>query len=148
MGGNVAEPVDIWVEGALSWKDPEAHPMANENESKPKNPLDTLKQIFDNLVTLNIVTAVGDVDITTGKDGGQKLAIKPGTKVLWTAIDMLEGDIKTSIHPDFAGDAGKELRAFHASREQQGQAIIKNNIEALEKLLVLIEDLATKNKSG
>jgi hypothetical protein len=118
------------------------------DDSNSRTALDTLKQIFDNLVTLNIVTAVGDVDIATGKGGDQRLTIKPGAKVLWTEIDMLEGDIKTSIHPDFAGDAGKELRAFHASREQQGQAIIKNNIEALEKLLVLIEDLATKNKGG
>ena len=117
-------------------------------ESKPKTALDTLKQVFDNLVTLNIVTAVGDVEIGDGKGGDQRLTIKPGAKVLWTAIDMLEGDIKTSIHPDFAGESGKELRAFHASREQQGQAIIKNNIEALEKLLALIEGLATKNKGG
>src|SRR5262249_48540951 len=89
----LAEAVDIWVEGALSWSFRKEHPMADE--SKPKTALDTLKQIFDNLVTLNIVTAVGDVDISTGKDGDQKVTIKPGAKVLWTAIDMLQGDIKT-----------------------------------------------------
>lgn len=120
------------------------------DESKPsasdvKSPIDTLKQIFDSLVTLNIVTSVGDVDISPVPAGAQRLSIRPGAKVLWTSINMLEGDIKTSIHPDFAGDAGKELRAFHASRELQGQAIIKNNLEALEKLLALIATLAAQN---
>jgi len=109
--------------------------MADENKPE-QSPLETVKKIFVELVTLNIITAVGDVDVTA-----KELTIKPGAKVLWTAIDMLQGDIKTSIHPDFAGETGKELREFHASREQEGHAIIRNNIEALEKLAKLIESL-------
>lgn len=113
-----------------------------------KSPLETLRQIFDNLVTLNVVTAVGDVDLSAQTTGDQRIVIKPGAKVIWSSFDMVEGDIKTVIDPDFAGDAGKELRAFHEAREKQAQSIIKDNIDSLEKLLKLMVAHPDKPTTG
>jgi hypothetical protein len=58
--------------------------------------------------------------------------------VIWTAIDLVQGDITTVIDPEFQGEAGKELRDFHKSRETQGLEIMRGNISALKELVSLL----------
>jgi len=97
---------------------------------------------MDALVTLNVVTAVGAATVDISNDGAKttnKIALVGGSnKVIWTAIDLVQGDITTVIDPEFQGDAGKELRDFHKSRETQGLEIMRGNISALKELVTLL----------
>ena len=102
-----------------------------------------VEQSLNRLVTLNVVTAVGSakVEIKSDDAGGAntKIELSGGSsKVIWTSIDLVQGDITTVIDPDFQGDAGKELREFHKSRESQGLEIIRGNIAALKELVTLL----------
>ena len=101
-----------------------------------------LERCMDALVTLNVVTAVGAATVDISNDGGKatnKIALVGGSsKVIWTAIDLVQGDITTVIDPEFQGDAGKELRDFHKSRETQGLEIMRGNISALKELVSLL----------
>ena len=103
--------------------------------------VDKLEAALNNLVTLEIVTAVGNVspskrDPTTGlRSEG---APDPNAKLLRTRIDLLRGDITTELDPAFVTGEYQELRAFHAAREQQAADIVKRNIEALSAVIALI----------
>jgi hypothetical protein len=101
-----------------------------------------LERCMEALVTLNVVTAVGAATVDISSDGAQtsnKIALTGGSsKVIWTAIDLVQGDITTVIDPEFQGDAGKELRDFHKSRETQGLEIMRGNISALKELVSLL----------
>lgn len=102
-----------------------------------------LENSLNQLVTLNIVTAVGTakVDIKSDESGGALTKLEvgdAGTKVIWTAINLVQGDITTVVDPEFQGDAGRELREFHKSRESQGLEIMHRNISALKELVSLL----------
>ena len=101
-----------------------------------------VEQALEELVTLNIVTAVGEAQIETKQiDGGlerRSITVSGKNKVIWTSIDMLQGDITTVIDPELQGDAGKELREFHKGREAQGIAILRENIGALRDIVKLL----------
>ena len=104
-----------------------------------------LENSLNQLVTLNIVTAGGaaKVDIKSDESGGAATKIEVsdgGTKVIWTSINLVQGDITTVVDPEFQGDAGRELREFHKSRESQGLEIIHRNISALKELVALLGD--------
>jgi hypothetical protein len=58
-------------------------------------------------------------------------------KSIVTTINLLEGDITTVMDDDFVSGPYQSLREFHQKREDQGQAIINGNVEALKSLLDL-----------
>ncbi len=111
---------------------------------------DLKQKIIDsikNLVTLEIVTAVGGITSvsksdTTGGGGVKSLDIdlSKDAKVMLTKIDILQGDIKTVYDEEFVTGKYQNLKAFHTEREKEGYNIIKQNIEILKKLLKLITD--------
>jgi hypothetical protein len=111
-----------------------------------------IEQSLNRLVTLNVVTAVGSakVEIKNDDSGGaaSKIELSGGSsKVIWTTIDLAQGDLTTVIDPDFQGDAGKEVREFHKSRETQGLEIIRGNIAALKELVSLLGAAADHKKT-
>jgi hypothetical protein len=77
-----------------------------------------------NLVTLNINTIVDD--------GGAK-------KTMTSTINLIDGDITTEFDIAFVTGDLKELRDYHTQREAQGHQIIKDNIDALGKLIELFK---------
>jgi hypothetical protein len=97
-----------------------------------------LKQLRDALnkyVTLEIVTAVGEVMVDS--KGDRDLDWTKNPAVALTKIDLLQGDIKTIFDASFVTGDFQALREFHASREQQGHDIIQKNIAALKSLFEL-----------
>jgi len=92
--------------------------------------IDKLAQALENLVTLDIRTVVGAVDWDKGA------ANLPGAKEMRSKIRLIGGDITTVIDPAFASGDLQALRDFHLSREKEGAAIIQNNVEVLEKLML------------
>ena len=88
----------------------------------------------DRLVTLEIVTVVGTYDTKTNQPGA-------GSKMVRTRLNLLDGDKVTEVDPDFVSGPLASLRDFHVQAEKQGHDIIKGNIEAIEKMLGLLERL-------
>lgn len=100
-----------------------------------------LEGSIENLVTLEIVTAVGPVKPTNRDAKGIKVQEKTddAAKLLRTSIDLLEGDITTEMDPAFVTGPYQELREFHKAREAQAIEIVKGNIEAVKALISLIQ---------
>ncbi len=98
---------------------------------------DKIKNSLHNLVTLEIVTAVGRPD---GK------SLDPNydqDRVMTSKIDLLQGDITNVIDEAFVSGELEPLRSFHESQVLKGEEIVRNNLEALQKLY----DMALAYKS-
>lgn len=102
-----------------------------------------IKDAIENLITLEIVTAVGNVTVSSEDEKLSVVNIENAPAIL-TKIDLIQGDIKTIFHEEFVTGNYKDLKDFHAEREGQGHEIIKGNLEALKKLF----DLAKNLKNG
>ena len=114
------------------------------------NALNTLitkiKNAMENLITLEIVTAVGDVRFQPKSDAEKDKIIAAidyttEPKAILTKIDLVQGDIKTVFHEDFVTGNYTELKEFHATREAQGHDIVKQNQAALDALFQLAKKL-------
>jgi hypothetical protein len=106
-----------------------------------------VEKALEELVTLKIVTAVGEMEVDVNEGRRASVTALSKSKVIWTSIDLLQGDILTVIHPDYEGEAGKELREFHKARETQGIAIIKENVAALRDLVKLLAESYESRKA-
>jgi hypothetical protein len=104
--------------------------VAVDKEALVKRLLETAEK----LVTLEIVTVVGTYDGKTNQPGAN-------SKMMRTRMNLLEGDRITEVDPEFVTGPLSSLRDFHAQAEKQGHDIIKGNIEAIEKMLGLLERL-------
>jgi hypothetical protein len=87
----------------------------------------------DNLVTLRIITAVGQPKMEKGKPEVDF----DRAKVISTKISLLDGDITTVFDPEFVTGGYQCLREYHAAREKEGHQIVQSNIKAVEALLQL-----------
>lgn len=112
--------------------------------------LKRLEESLENMLTLEIVTAVGAVQPTVkDANGDRKLAaLADGAKILRTRIDLLQGDITTEMDPAFVTGDYEELRSFHAEREKQAIEIVNSNIEAVKSLIALIQSHGDKARDG
>ncbi|MDM8536289.1 hypothetical protein QUF70_06010 [Desulfobacterales bacterium HSG17] len=103
-----------------------------------------IKESIQNLTTLEIITAVGQVkhkskgDTEENQNSLPDLDYEHEPKIILTKIDLLQGDIKTVYNEEFVTGNYQNLRDFHAEREKQGYEIIQKNINALERLLNLV----------
>ncbi len=111
--------------------------------------LDKIKKAVEELVTLEIITAVGPVNLVEGKDPKtgapiyflEKELFKKETKLIVTRIDLLQGDISTVIPDEFTAPQYQWLRDFHATREKQGIETIQRVMDGLKGLVTLIQEL-------
>ncbi len=94
--------------------------------------IEKIKQALRNLVTLEIITAVGGIK----KDGEKAVPdIDFQTdKAMLTRINLLQGDITTVVNESFATGPYAALRDYHEAKVKEGYAIIEKNIAALERL--------------
>jgi hypothetical protein len=96
-----------------------------------------LRTALQNAVTLEIVTAVGAV--TTDANGRPTPDLK-NADVALTKVDMLLGDITTVLPEEFVTGRFQSMRDFHKEREKQGHQLVKDNIEALGKLIEKVRE--------
>ena len=97
---------------------------------------------LENLVTLEIITAVGQV--APKKEGDTtwpSIDNVTDPEMIVTKINLLDGDIQTIFGEAFVTGDYQSLQAYHADREKQGHQIIKDNIAALQELLKLARNL-------
>ena len=117
----------------------------NAENSDNTSVMDAIRKHAQDLTSLKITTAVGNISYVDKGDEGFVVAIPAGaeTRCMRSKIDLLDGDIETLIDEKFSSDENKHLMDFHLEREKQGQAIIKGNIEALKALVGLIRDIGS-----
>jgi len=114
-----------------------------------KSFIDKLEQSLTDLVSLNIVTAVGPVSCVKIDDKiNVKIPSSDGSKCISSTINLLDGDIDTLIHDDFMSDKLRPVLDFHLEREKKGHEIIKGNINALKELLDLAKSFAPKENNS
>ncbi|NUO09716.1 MAG: hypothetical protein HUU08_13730 [Candidatus Brocadia sp.] len=92
-----------------------------------------IKDAMNKLVTLEIITAVGDVTLKDEKVS-PVIDYSKNPKVILTRINLLQGDITTVFHEEYVTGKYQGLRDFHAAREKEGYEMVKANIAALERL--------------
>ena len=112
-----------------------------------RNLKDRILESIENLATLEIITAVGHVKMSAEPDSTKSpspdLDYDKNPKIILTKIDLLQGDIKTVYHEEFVTGVYQNLKNYHAAREKEGYAIVKQNMDALERLLKLVNDYLT-----
>ncbi len=136
--------------------------------TKTKNTLaDFLPKIqnaLKDLVTLEIITAVGNVtefeieeqtetgydeklnnktfktNIYGSKKGQTKIDAKVD-KVALTRVHLIQGDITTVYHDAYITDDNYiALREYHDKQRDKGLEIVKGNLEAVKRLLDLLKE--------
>ncbi len=102
-----------------------------------------LKKIGDKIndvTVLNIQTVMAPLDI----DDKGKIKVTPGKEIdgMTSTIDLIDGDIKTTIAPSFY-EKYPELVQFHQSKEEKGSAIIEANMNALKSIVSVVSSLGS-----
>jgi hypothetical protein len=107
--------------------------------------LDDVKGKLNKLVHLRITTVVGHVTVNFNPDGSAGEVNAQEIKAISTNIDLLQGDITTSIDTEFITGQYQSLWEFHSAREKQAQEIVHENIKAVASLIQLIKDITAGN---
>jgi hypothetical protein len=117
---------------------------------------------LSNLTRIEVNTLVGDYKFNSvgsgsvtpnggdeSVDNGVKTTIIPDSTIerMCSQINLLTGDITTAMTEKFVVDY-KELREYHAIRENQGHDIVMKNIEILTKIVETLIDFSKKKTSG
>jgi hypothetical protein len=84
-----------------------------------------------------MTNVLDDIRASLGQMVTLKIRTEVGAAKMETSINLLQGDITTKIDPEFITGAYQSLRDFHAAREAEAANIVKNNIEALHRLVEL-----------
>jgi len=101
----------------------------------------TLRHMFEELVEIKVVTAVGDVGVSLVQDdakgdGRTKTKVStestPITNAMVTIIDLVDGDVTNVIAPALKDD--EALRSFHATQVEKSLTVLPGNIKALVDL--------------
>jgi hypothetical protein len=97
--------------------------------------LQRLEGALKDLVTLKVVTVVGDVSVS-GSGGDIVVAARDGAAVeaASTEIDLLDGHIVNIFSPKFSDAGGGTLQAFHQTQVEKSNAIMAANLLELQKL--------------
>ena len=109
--------------------------------------LNTLTNALEHLVTLEIITAVGQIKHSPGPGGSMNPAHDlpdidwdQEPKVMLTKINLIEGDIKTVLDPAFVTRDYHSIREFHLAREREGYEMIHKNLAAIKELYALARE--------
>lgn len=109
-----------------------------ENQEKGvfENFIGNIETHLSNLVNLEVKTIVSDYNesgnIITRKDGSD-------VKVISTTMNLIQGDVVTHVSEGLVDDKYTWLREFHSRKEEQGHAIIHNNVKALYSVFELYQ---------
>jgi len=88
------------------------------------------------LVELQVITAVGEFEITIDDEG--RPAFRGGrvtsAEVLFTRINLAEGDITSYVHPSFLAGEKAELRQYHDEQVHKAAEIMDRNVRVFTEL--------------
>jgi hypothetical protein len=94
-----------------------------------------LERALEQIVTLKIVTLIGQVSVTgEGTKASVGTAGQAQTEAASTEIDLLTGHITNTFSTGFAALANGEMRNFHQSQVEKSQSIVTGNLAEVQKL--------------
>lgn len=109
--------------------------------------LEKIKEIVENFVSLEVVTLVTNIKVTTPKDPKEKTKYISEEKTIEkgcvTTIDIINGDIKNYIGTGLVDEEYDRVTKFHATQVEKGQEVIRSSISALKDAAQLIKDMTT-----
>lgn len=117
--------------------------MSDTTSTKAEGLIHRIEEALDKLVTLSVVTAVMPIRTVFLKADGSPTDVMADARrwELWptggaaegmvTEINLIAGDIRTTISTGFAGDDRKSMRDFHLEQVTQSRTIIHDNIAAV-----------------
>ncbi|MBV8457581.1 MAG: hypothetical protein JO122_13310 [Acetobacteraceae bacterium] len=125
--------------GAGAGDDRTASVSATPPGSIARDFLQKLEHALEDIVTLKVVTVIGQVNVT-GAGSKANVAILSGTipEAASTEIDLLTGDITNTFSPGFAALANGEIRNFHQSQVEKSQNIVTGNLAEVQKLAIAL----------
>jgi hypothetical protein len=97
--------------------------------------LKNIESTIIKLTTLEIRTIVGDY--TVAPDDSIQPVAGGEFKVIYSKINLLDGDVTTQMSEPLCTPEYDWLREFHARKEEHGHEIINNNIKAIMSLIEL-----------
>lgn len=97
--------------------------------------LQKLEQALEAIVTLKVVTLIGQAEVT-GAGTQASVAIVHGTtpEAASTEIELLTGHITNTFSAGFAALANGEMRNFHQGQVEKSQSIVTGNLAEVQKL--------------
>jgi hypothetical protein len=99
----------------------------------------------ENIVTLKVITVVGnvsvDIEMAAGAPKSTVTITEKNAKALCSTIDLAQGDIINVIPPAYADEAGQWIRDYHDAAARQGVSIIKDNLAAIGHLVDVLKNL-------
>lgn len=99
-------------------------------QTKMEAALSTIADAIKEMATLKVQTIISDTYDPTAEDPGP---ITGDMKAARTVINLVDGDITTSVPADFFDAENESFRTFHLEREKQAEAIIETNMEAMAR---------------
>ncbi len=122
------------------------------DEKNANGTLSSIKNGIGDLLHLQVLTVVGDFELTTNQGGNFDLdfaSVQAGKK-MFTRIGLVDGDISTAMSDDFVtNEAYSDLRSFHQDTVAQGNEIVRNNVQALKELVSLLKnELGAEDKTS
>ncbi len=91
-----------------------------------------VQDLCNSIITLEIKTIVTESQ-------------EAGGKMISTKINLIEGDITTTIHSDFVKDK-KAIADFHKDQINKAEQIIKQNVETVKSIADALLDLLPAGK--
>lgn len=130
--------------------------MPEETNTAVQDFLKNIQTALKHLVTLEIITAVGDVtefDVMKKTEDDNDKVLKDEEfksqlmahvdKVALTRVHLIQGDITTVYHDAYITDENyKPMREYHDSQRDKGLEIVENNLKAVGDFI----DLLNRNK--
>jgi hypothetical protein len=122
-----------------------------------ENLFERIESAVEDMTTLKIVTAVGNVTISEENKSGDGKGTKRRTekyenaKAIITRIDLIDGDFETTIDAAFttAGDANySAIYQDHMARINDGHGIVEKNIATLKMLIDTVRVLLAEKPSS
>ena len=101
--------------------------------------LQTLKKAAENLINLQIVTVVGDVELSGDIQHPQVQFTKGGTGtdriVIATNINLIESDITTAIPTKYEDQVEGTIMKYHTEQVTQANATMDQKVKLIESLI-------------
>ena len=101
--------------------------------------LQTLKKAAENLINLQIVTVVGDVELSGDIQHPQVQFPKGGTGtdqiVIATNINLIESDITTAIPTKYEDQVEGTIMKYHTEQVTQANATMDQKVKLIESLI-------------
>ena len=110
--------------------------MRNATSNANQGILDRLTQAIGNAVELEILTVVSDFQVTDFDDPKKRMQIQltGEAKGFMTSINLLTGDIRNAVSPEYSDASGDKLAAYHLQQVELGRSIVADNLRAIGDL--------------